>query len=812
MQCKNHHGPGPHPAFAGSRLAEPGRAGPDGKRTAKRSRPALTAAACIAAGLLCAASAPAQLTPDQLEQLSTHFGFGDMEIYKLDKDIRQLNSADMNNDGLRDLIVANNSKGKIEVLLQRRENVPVSRKTSSDVNELETEGRFERRFIPINYKVTTMVVAELTGDDLPDIAFFGEPKELVVLPNTGAGRFGVPVVQRVRDGMPRKGTLAAGDLNGDGRIDLALLGEKDVLFFYHNTGGGLGRPVYSAHATNQPFTLDVSDIDGDGRDDMVIVTGGTRYYANVRLQNATGELGPQIRIKLPRLKSYELLNVLGRKQADLVGVEEVSGRLRRWQFDFQKRSEGSDEWPVLFHAFPESKDTTRRALDVGDVNGDGRADIVTTDPQAAQLLLLCQNDGGGLKPPARFGGQVNMRDLKVHDLDSDGHQDVLVCSADEKAIGISRWLNGRLTFPRPIPVVGTPHAFDVLARRPPWHTLVYVTEQDDAYHLVTQSVKAEMRNDELVISVDDDRKQVKIEEYNTAPSAVRFADANQDGRMDVLIFAPYEPLITFVQDEQGDYQRLEGASTQQGLVKDATSAGFHVADVTGDGKAEILLAQRSFARALRIRDGAWMVVDQFDAPTASSEITGVCTFKEPGQQRPSVALYDKRNAEVHWLTRQSEGTYGVTESIPVGSFELSHMTTTFTSGEAAGEVLLSDVQKFALLLPHKPALRAVEKAVYETKTKDGRLFKPAVGDLNHDGRTDVVVTEARENRLEILTFGPDEQLVLATAFKVFDTKQFSRGKGESIEPREILIDDFNDDGRDDVAVIVHDRVIIYPSQ
>jgi len=758
--------------------------------------------------------ARAQLSSSQQEELAAYFGFGEMEIYKIDEDISNLLSSDMNGDGLSDFIVVNNRKSEIDVFLQRTE-IPDQGTglLSSDVNELESHWRFEKKPIPVNYRVSSMALAELTGDSAVDIVFFGEPEELVLLENKGDGTFAAPTIQRVRDGISRKRALGTGDLNGDGLADVALLGEKDVIFFYQRKSGGLSKPVYEAHAANQPFTLDLADINGDGLDDLIIMTGGSQYHANVRLQTNSGQLGPQLRIKIPKIRTWEFLHCNDNSQADMIGVEYVSGRLRRWQFVVSDEHTGIKEWPVLFFPYPAGAESSSRPVAIGDVDGDGNDDLVTVDVKAAQLLFYQQQQGAGLKSPVKFGGQVNMRDIRTYDLDSDQKCDVLVCSADEKAIGISHWAGGRLTFPVPVPTIAEPQAFDLAQAGNEWHLFVYVTKEEGDYFLMSQLIKGMFTKGEFECTVKENPQKVAIENFSTEPSAVRVVDINQDGYMDVLVFAPYEPLVTFLQTAEGSFERLSGGSSQEGLVKKATIEGFQIADVTRDGKPEILLAQHSFARALRVNEKKqWVVVDQYNAPTASSEITGVAVFGVAAGRYPNIALYDQSNGEIHWLKPQKEGAYDVEMSFSIGTFELKAMLTAQISGFQETEVFLTDSRKFALVQPGLPTMKAVEKTYYESKTKDAKLRRPAVGDLNHDGRADIALTETSEHQIEILTFGPQGELVLASSFKVFATKQLFQTEEDAGEPRTILIRDLNNDGHDDLAIIVHDRVIIFPSE
>ncbi|MCK6459504.1 MAG: VCBS repeat-containing protein, partial [Planctomycetes bacterium] len=384
------------------------------------------------------------------------YGFRGMEIYKLDEKTHQLTPCDIDRDGLTDLVVANNDKAKIEVLLRRREKVPPKEMKGAKLpNDLQDDQYFEKKEILTEKQVMSLAVADLDGDGNLDVAYYGKPEELVVA--FGDGKGGFPRSKRwpIDDGSD----VDAGDLDGDGRADLVLLEATATAIFLQSADGTLREPVKLPHSEKGGDDVRIVDLDGDGRKDLALIDAGSPRSVRARFQRADGSLGPEVAFETTPWRAIDFIDIDASPGLETVVVQRNSGVLRvlRLAVDRERALLGT----VETYAFEAGGGGKARSLALGDVDGDTRLDVVVTEPGSAQVAVYLQEKGGGLGGRRLFPSLSASDAVRVADLDGDGRGEVLVLSSAEKSLGASRFgAEGRLPFPALLEVAGVPKAFD----------------------------------------------------------------------------------------------------------------------------------------------------------------------------------------------------------------------------------------------------------------------------------------------------------------------------------------------------------------
>lgn len=790
------------------------------------SHPLLPAAMAMAVTTLVATAAPEGAEP--------RFGFLGPEIFPVDAGIDFLRSADLDGDGRNDLVVVNNARSKITLLYNQTglTNAPGKARNATkpavgrrDVNELPPDARFRIDSISSEKRISSLVVADLNGDARPDLAYFGEPKELVIQLNQGTNAWSLPRRMDLGDGLLDANALASGDLNGDGLPDLLLLAEKHVHFLRQ-------RPDHTlADAVKIPYTgtvkaVQVHDVDGDGRQDLLLVNWDHPNPFRFRLQDAQGQLGPETHLPFAPVRSYTAEDLDGDRRTEFVTIAAKSGRaavsnVRRKKGEAAAGSLLDGPFSVL--PLPRT-DKSRRGVAWADINGDRRPDLLVADPEGGQLLVHGQQPDGTLASPRTYPAFSGITDIASIDWDRDGAPELFMLSPDEKQVGLAKVeKSGRVAFPSPLSLPGKPLAMAAGRLSQDEPVVAIVTEREERRGKDAKADAGPLRE---IVLVGPDKKtlvQPLAESFKGNPSAVAFHDADQDGLADIVILTPYEKIKVLRQRPQPkDGQRFEEIDVNPpGGTSDAP--WLALADADADGRPELLLAQKNFVRAVVLQgtagnDASWnfTVRDQINGASSSSRIVGAAALPVPGSKSPALFLFDMDRKGLTLCTRNDAGVWqaGKTLSLPVTDFASLAPVALGADVEAGpNAIAFLGANGVAWKQFSGESWELGELDGYETPVKDGFLHDVIAGDLNQDRRLDLVFLETTKAYVDIVTFEKPHTLSPATRWQVFEERTFrQRRPVEAPEPREALVAEFTGDGKPDLVLLVHDRILLYPQE
>ena len=282
-------------------------------------------------------------------------------------------------------------------------------------------------------------MTDLNGDGRPDLVYFGDAKDLTVRYNLGTNGWSEPKRWHFEDGRMDANALATGDLNGDGLTDVALLGDNGAVYFLaQQKDHTLAEPVKIPYS-GTPKALQIVDVDGDGRNDLFFVDFDNAAPFRVRLQNAGGQLGPEIYFKAQPIRSFWLDNLAGDRTNYLISIVQATGRAEVSQFTRKPAEPLSGAFKQgQFQILPLNKtEAAQRGVLWADVDGDGRADLLVAEPESGQLSVYLQQADGTLAAPKKFPSLAGVSQIAVSDWNNDGHPEIFLLSRDENSVAVT---------------------------------------------------------------------------------------------------------------------------------------------------------------------------------------------------------------------------------------------------------------------------------------------------------------------------------------------------------------------------------------
>jgi len=172
-------------------------------------------------------------------------------------------------------------------------------------------------------------------------------------------------------------------------------------------------------------------------------------------------------------------------------------------------------------------------------------------------------------------------------------------------------------------------------------------------------------------------------------------------------------------------------------------------------------------------------------------------------------LFDAEHKQLTLCERDAAGVWQVVKNIDLPVTTFSSINSIALGGAA---VAFTGQNSVAWLPLAGDVWKLTRLDDYDTPIKDGFLNDVIAGDLTGGGRKQLIFMETQKNYLDLVNFSAAGKLVPGDRWQVFEQHTFRGAQNALPEPRECAVADVTGDGKNDLIVLVHDRILVYPQE
>ena len=552
---------------------------------------------------------------------------------------------------------------------------------------------------------------------------------------------------------PNPEYVALSDIDGDGKLDLVVTnGSSNTVSVYRNkstsgsiTADSFDTPVDFTTGIG-PVNVSIGDIDGDGKPDLVVANFTSNTISVFRNTSSSGSI-----------------------------------------------TTGSFAVRVDF-----TTGTNPVSIGLGDIDGDGKPDLVVTNSGSNSVSVFRNTCIAGSITTGSFAARVDFttgatpQTVAIGDIDGDGKPDLAVTNYSDNTVSVYR----NTSTPGSITTSSFATNVDFNTGSGPYSVVIGDIDGDGKQDLVVTNSDSNTlsvyRNISTSGSITSGSFATNIDfTTGTSPQGIAIGDIDGDGKPDLAVTNFSDNTVSVLRNTSTSGSITAGSFANK--VDFATgSASWCVAidDIDGDGKPDLAIANRSSNTISVLRNTILTttlppVITSFTPTSGPSGTTVTITGTNFNTTAASnIVWFGAVQATVTAATSTS-----LSVTVPIGTNFQPITVTDITTGLTA-----YSNAPFIVTFPSSQVIDATAFASTVDFTTGTEPNNVAIGDIDGDGKPDLVVTNYESNTVSVYRNISASGSIGASSFA--DKVDFPTGGG----PIGIAISDIDGDGKPDLVV------------
>ncbi len=703
---------------------------------------------------------------------------------------------------------------------------------------------------------TSVAIGDLDGDGKADIVVTNENSNTVsVFRNTGSSGVISFAAQVVFTAGTTPISVAIGDFNGDGKADLVVANvNSNTVSVFRNTGN-TGIISYAAKedlavATN-PYSVAIGDLDGDGKADLAVANFSSNIVSVFRNNGSSGTISYAPKVDFitgdnPYLVRIGDLN--GDGKPDLVVANYASNTVSVFR---NTVSTGIISYAAKVDL---ATGSTPNSVGIGDLDGDGRADLAVANYNSSTVSII-RNNPVFVSPPTitsftpTSGGTgtvvtltgTNFSSTPTNNIVYFGATKANVTSASTSQLSvvvptgatyqpITVTVNGLTAYSSKRFVVTFPSAgilnagsfsskVDFTSGNTPFGTAIGDLDGDGKTDIAVVNIMSNTisvyRNTSVVGSLTSSSFASKVDfATGSEPISVSIGDLDGDGKLDLVVTNQVSRSISVYRNTSttGSITPSSFAAKVDFLNGGSGPNSIAIGDLDDDGKPEIIVGNNSITSISIFKNtsatgaiNAGSFAPKIDITTGITP-TDIAIGDLDGDSKPDLAIANFGSATVSILKNTT--TTGV---ISAGSFANK---VDFATGSTPNSIAIGDFDgdgKFDLsvangldntvsIIRNISTLGVINSSSFAPRVDFAVTLGPrwiAATDIDGDGKLDLALTNADGSASSVSVLKNTSSPGPFNSSSFMPKVDFATGP----TPTTVAIGDLDGDGKPDLTAV-----------